>query len=66
MKKFILIISLALSGCYQSVDSSDIDYATRICEKRNAKVMYITSYFIGIEEVICSDRSRNTITGSGS
>lgn len=58
MKKLILILSIALSGCmYQSVNFSDIDAATKACGGVQ-NIAELSASFDGGESVICHDRTK--------
>lgn len=62
MKKLIIILSLFLTGCfYQTVNSNDIEVATEICAAEKAKIVEITSTFLGVEGVTCSNRKKYLI-----
>ena len=51
--KYILILSLLLTGCYQSIGVDDIDAATDYCNKRRSSIQYINSYMLGGYKVLC-------------
>ena len=55
--------ALLLTGCmYQNVDTSDIESAIIICASKGANVVSISSYFVGREEVMCSNRLNYAIS----
>ena len=61
MKKLIVVLSFALSGCfYQSVNFSDIDNAAKFCGGVQ-DIAELSANFLGGESVICHDRSRTTL-----
>lgn len=58
MKKLIVILSLALSGCfYQSVNYSDIDHAAKFCGGVQ-NISELSANMLGGESVRCHDRSQ--------
>ena len=58
----ILILALSMSGCfYQSVNKSDIDSATKICQNVQAEVVEIRASCFGDETVVCSNRKKYPI-----
>lgn len=62
MKKLILILSIALSGCmWQTVNESDIRSAVRICGSFH-NVVEISANFVGEETVLCENRKKYLIT----
>jgi hypothetical protein len=65
MKKLIVIMCVALSGCmWQTVNSSDIRSAIRICGD-STKVVEISANFLGEETVLCENRKKFLITREG-
>ena len=54
MNKLILALALTLSGCYQTVNSYDINHAIEKCGKLE-NVYEITADMIGNEYVLCGD-----------
>ncbi len=62
MKKLIVIMCVALSGCmWQTVNSNDIRAAIRICGNIN-EVVEISATFIGTETVLCENRKEILMT----
>jgi hypothetical protein len=62
MKKLVLILCIALSGCmWQTVNESDMRSASRICGNFN-NVVEISANFVGEETVLCEDRKKYLIT----
>ena len=62
MKKLIVIMCVALSGCmWQTVNSNDIRSAERICGD-STKVVEISANFLGEETVFCENRKKYLIT----
>jgi hypothetical protein len=62
MKKLVLILCIALSGCmWQTVNSNDIRSAIRICGNMN-EVVEISATFLGTETVLCENRKEIMIT----
>jgi len=62
MKKLlILALALSLSGCYQTVNSNDIETANRICAAHNSQVQEIAAYFNGDEVVQCTNRKKYSL-----
>lgn len=62
MKKLIVILCVALSGCmWQTVNESDMRSAARICGSFN-NVVEISANFVGEESVLCEDRKKYLIT----
>jgi hypothetical protein len=59
--KYALLLSLLLTGCYQSVNSNDIEAATRVCGGID-KVTQINANFAGEEVVICTNRTSFYLT----
>lgn len=62
--KFCLTAALllSLSGClYQSVNSYDLDRATKVCE--GYEVVEITANFVGVETTTCSDGKKYKLLG---
>lgn len=47
-----------LSGCYQTVDSTDIDIATKYCTKIGSSLSSIESRFNGSEVLECVNEDR--------
>lgn len=61
MKKLILILCIALSGCmWQSVNYSDIDSAAKFCGNVQ-DIAIISANFLGGESVTCHDRSKKLL-----
>jgi hypothetical protein len=62
MKKLVLILCIALSGCmWQTVNSNDIRSAIRICGNMN-EVVEISATFLGTETVLCENRKEIMMT----
>ena len=62
MKKLIIILSLALSGCmWQTVNENDIRAAIRTCGSLQ-EVAEISATFIGTETVLCENRKETLLT----
>ena len=54
--------ALLLTGCiYQTVNSNDIEAGVIICAANGAELVSVDAYFIGAEEVACSNRESYTI-----
>lgn len=60
MNKLILALTLALSGCYQTVNNYDIKHATEKC-KGVENIYKITADFLGYEYVTCMDSTYGRI-----
>ena len=61
MKKLVIILCVALSGCmYQSVNSSDIAAAAAVCGGAD-KITELSSSFAGAESVICANRTKHSL-----
>ena len=61
MKKLIVIMCIALSGCmYQSVNFSDIDVAAKVCGGVQ-NIAELSASFDGSESVICHDRTKTNL-----
>ena len=54
--KFVGLICILLSGCYQSVNNGDIDLATKQCLIREAKLIKLTATAIDTVYYTCSDK----------
>lgn len=54
--KFVGLICILLSGCYQSVNNGDIDLATKQCLIREAKLIKLTATPIDSVYYVCSDK----------
>ena len=51
-----------LTGCiYQSVNRNDIEAGVIICADNGAELVSIDSVFMGLEQVVCSNRKIYTI-----
>jgi hypothetical protein len=61
MKKLISIaLTLMLSGCYQTVFSTDIDTAVEYCKDR-AGVLEISATFTGLDNIMCKNGDKTTV-----
>ncbi len=61
MKKLIVIMCIALSGCmWQTVNESDMRSAVRICGSFQ-NVVEISANFVGEETVLCENRKKYLI-----
>jgi len=58
----IIVASIFLSGCYQSVNLYDIDRAIVVCGSKE-NIVQITAIFIGAEEVLCRNGESKTLHG---
>lgn len=62
MKKLIVILCVALSGCmWQTVNENDIRAAIRTCGSLH-EVSEISATFIGTETVMCENRKETLLT----
>lgn len=60
MKYTFIIVSMFLSGCYQTVNLYDIDRAIVACGSKE-NIVQITAFFIGAEEVLCRNGEHTTL-----
>ena len=58
----IIVASIFLSGCYQTVNLYDIDRAIVVCGSKE-NIVQITAWFIGDEAVMCRDSKTHNLDG---
>ena len=51
----ILVIACTVSGCYQTVNMSDMESANKICSEYSSLVVEIYARMDGTEKVLCSN-----------
>lgn len=52
----MISVVISLQGCmYQTVTHYDIKQATKLCATQDSEVMILTSTFLGLESVSCTN-----------
>lgn len=59
LKIFSFCVCIILSGCYQSIDISNIELATKQCASREAKLAKITITKIDVIYVTCNNSMKS-------
>lgn len=62
MKNILLLTVVLLAGCYQSVDSNEIDLANKFCKSKNSEIWVMASAFDGVVKVRCKNNEVSSIS----
>jgi uncharacterized protein (DUF2235 family) len=62
MKNILLLTVVLLTGCFQTVDSTEIDLANKFCKSKNSEIWDMASHMGGPVTVRCKNNEFSYIS----